>query len=77
MRPLQRVAEKYRAGELTDPGLLAAATPDYAMGCKRVMVSNDWYPTLMRPDVELVTGSAERITAGGVSAPTGRSGRPT
>ncbi len=76
MRPLQRVAEKYRADVLTDPGLLAAATPDYAMGCKRVMVSNDWYPTLMRPDVELVTGSAERITAGGVLGPDGEE-RPT
>ncbi|MGI9020214.1 MAG: flavin-containing monooxygenase [Solirubrobacterales bacterium] len=62
MSPLRRVADATRRKELTDPGILAKATPDYAIGCKRVMISNDWYPTLMRSDVELVTGSAERIT---------------
>ena len=36
-----------------DPELLAKATPDYEIGCKRVLVTDDWYPTLRRDDVEL------------------------
>ena len=36
------------------------------MGCKRVVFSNDWYPALARPDVELVTERIERIVPDGV-----------
>ena len=32
----------------------AAVVPDYPIGCKRILISNDWYPTLLRPDVEVV-----------------------
>jgi cation diffusion facilitator CzcD-associated flavoprotein CzcO len=32
----------------------AAVVPDYPVGCKRILISNDWYPTLMRPEVRLV-----------------------
>ncbi len=41
------------------------------MGCKRVLITSDWYPTLKRPDVDLHTGGVERITAGGVVGPDG------
>ena len=46
---------------ITDPELRARCVPDYVMGCKRVVFSNDWYPALARPDVELVTEPIERI----------------
>jgi len=36
------------------------------MGCKRVVFSNDWYPALTRPDVELVTDPIERVVPDGV-----------
>ncbi|HET9895959.1 MAG TPA: NAD(P)/FAD-dependent oxidoreductase [Streptosporangiaceae bacterium] len=52
--------------QITDPALRAKCVPDYVMGCKRVLFSNDWYPTLTRPNVDLVTTSIERIAAGGV-----------
>jgi cation diffusion facilitator CzcD-associated flavoprotein CzcO len=48
------------------PDLLAAATPDYEIGCKRVLITGDWYPTLMRADVELLAGAAARVTRNGV-----------
>ena len=35
--------------------------PDYTLGCKRILIAKDWYPTLMRPDVEVVCGGVERI----------------
>jgi cation diffusion facilitator CzcD-associated flavoprotein CzcO len=51
---------------ISDPELRARCIPDYVMGCKRVVFSNDWYPTLARPDVDLVTDPIERITPDGV-----------
>ena len=52
--------------QVTDPKLREKCLPDYVMGCKRVLFSNDWYPTLARPNVELVTDPIERIVPGGV-----------
>ena len=54
------------SSQITDPGLRAKCVPDYVMGCKRVLFSNDWYPALGRPNVDLVTEPIERIAAGGV-----------
>ena len=62
-----RLADRYRRSELgDDPELLAKATPDYEMGCKRVLITSDWYETLRRPDVELHGDGVERITRNGV-----------
>jgi cation diffusion facilitator CzcD-associated flavoprotein CzcO len=52
--------------QITDPELRARCVPDYVMGCKRVVFSNDWYPALARPNVELVTDRIERIVPDGV-----------
>jgi cation diffusion facilitator CzcD-associated flavoprotein CzcO len=38
-----------------------ALIPDYPFGCKRILISNDWYPTILRPDVTVVPGPVERI----------------
>ncbi|MCB8913081.1 NAD(P)/FAD-dependent oxidoreductase [Rhodococcus rhodochrous] len=51
-------ALEFLAEQVPDPGLRAKLTPDYDPGCKRRLVSDEWYPTLQRDDVELVT---ERI----------------
>ena len=51
---------------LKDAALLAKATPDHAPGCKRILVSDAWYPTLKRPNVALVTEPIERITPQGI-----------
>jgi cation diffusion facilitator CzcD-associated flavoprotein CzcO len=71
MRAMQRIADREREKVLTDPELRAKATPDTEMGCKRVLISNEWYPALMREDVELLSGGVERITPGGVVGPDG------
>ena len=62
--PMQLWRRQLKA--ITDPGLRERCIPDYVMGCKRVLFSNDWYPTLTRPDVELVTDPIERIVPDGV-----------
>ena len=58
--------------QISDPVLRSKCVPDYVMGCKRVLFSNDWYATLARPDVELVTEPIERIVAGGVTTADGQ-----
>ena len=66
-RLFRALADRERRTALgDDPELLAKATPDYDIGCKRILITSDWYPTLRRDDVELVTGGVERITADGV-----------
>ena len=52
--------------QISDPELRRRCVPGYVMGCKRVLFSNDWYPTLVRSNVELVTDPIERIVADGV-----------
>jgi cation diffusion facilitator CzcD-associated flavoprotein CzcO len=52
--------------QIADPALRARLTPDYPVGCKRIVISDDWYPTLTRDNVELVTSPLERVTADAV-----------
>ena len=63
--PMQQWRRQLHA-HITDPQLREKCIPDYVMGCKRVLFSNDWYPTLARPDVELVTDPIDRIVPDGV-----------
>jgi cation diffusion facilitator CzcD-associated flavoprotein CzcO len=52
--------------QVADPDLRARLTPDYELGCKRVLISNDFYPALQRDNVALVTEGVARITPDGV-----------
>ena len=52
--------------QVRDPDLRAALTPTYQLACKRVLISNDWYPALQRPHVDLVTSPVERIVPEGL-----------
>jgi cation diffusion facilitator CzcD-associated flavoprotein CzcO len=52
--------------QIDDPALAHALTPDYRIGCKRVLVSDDWFPTLNRPDVALETRPIARVVPDGV-----------
>jgi cation diffusion facilitator CzcD-associated flavoprotein CzcO len=47
--------------QVADPALVAALTPAYTFGCKRVLISNTWYPMFNRPNVELVTAGIREI----------------
>ena len=57
--PVQRIALRYIERQVADPELRARVTPDYTIGCKRILLSDDYYPALQRPNVDLIT---ERIT---------------
>ncbi len=55
MAPMQRMAVKHLESQVADPALRARLTPDYTIGCKRMLLSSTYYPALQRPNVELVT----------------------
>lgn len=58
--------------KVRDGGLRKRLTPGYTIGCKRMLLSNDWYDTLQRPDVELVDSGLASITPTGVVDAAGR-----
>lgn len=51
---------------IADPELRAKVTPDFELGCKRVLISNTYYPALAAENTELVTDPIARVTATGV-----------
>jgi len=51
---------------IKDPELRAKVTPRDEVGCKRVMLTDDWYPTLTKPGVELVTDRIAEVTPSGI-----------
>lgn len=65
-RRMTRVATEYLHAQVGDPVLRAKLTPDYPIGCKRILISDDYYQALVRPNVEVVCEPIERLTAGAV-----------
>ena len=61
MRALQRAAETHLRRSVPDPVLRARLRPTYTMGCKRIVVSNDYWPTLGRPNVDVVTAPIREV----------------
>ena len=57
---------KHLEAAISDPELRRKATPGYKMGCKRVLVSDEYYPALARPNVELVTDQITQLSATGI-----------
>jgi cation diffusion facilitator CzcD-associated flavoprotein CzcO len=74
--PLRRLWEAWLrrsiASRLKDPEKIAAATPDYALGCNRLLLSSDWYPTIARPDVDLIRAGVTAMTPEGIVTSDGR-----
>ena len=66
------VAKAQLRRQAPDPALRTALTPDFRIGCKRILLTNDWLPTLARQDVEVVTTALAEVTATGVRDRTGR-----
>jgi len=75
-KPLKAIAEKMSLQHLhagvKDPELRAKLTPKFQFGCKRVLVSDDYWPAFERPNVELVTEPISEIVSDGVRTADGR-----
>jgi cation diffusion facilitator CzcD-associated flavoprotein CzcO len=65
LRLVEKVARGHIAKQVPDPELRVKVTPDYTIGCKRILPSNHWYPALMRDNVELVTDGIAEIRPNG------------
>jgi cation diffusion facilitator CzcD-associated flavoprotein CzcO len=63
---VERMCRRSIEARVPDPELRARLIPDYLPGCKRILISDDYYETLLRDDVDLVTEGIERIEPGGV-----------
>ena len=61
-RPFRRLLNR----QVPDPVLRAKLTPDYQIGCKRILISNDFLPAMARPNVELVTTGIAKVTPNGI-----------
>jgi cation diffusion facilitator CzcD-associated flavoprotein CzcO len=62
----ERAARRHLREQVPDPELRAKLTPDYRIGCKRTLISNDYYPMLCQSNVEVVTDSIAAITPRGI-----------
>lgn len=68
--PGRKLGEMFRSGvrdgvvseRLPEPSVI----PDYPVGCKRILISSDWYPALRRPNVSVVNQQITRIDADAV-----------
>ncbi|HWT22832.1 MAG TPA: NAD(P)/FAD-dependent oxidoreductase [Solirubrobacteraceae bacterium] len=72
MGVLERAARGHIRRQVRDPALRRAVTPDYLIGCKRILPSNRWYPALTRPNVELIPEGLAAVTERGVVTEGGR-----
>jgi cation diffusion facilitator CzcD-associated flavoprotein CzcO len=69
---IARVAERHMREVVRDPKLQDALVPDYPVGGKRILISDDYYPTLNRENVEVVTAGIDHVEADAVVTRDGR-----
>jgi len=66
MRRGEQMAKKHLDSQVKDPELRVKLTPKYSMGCKRILLSNDYYPALTQQNVEVVTSGIRQVDETGV-----------
>jgi cation diffusion facilitator CzcD-associated flavoprotein CzcO len=58
---LKRTWRRHMERHVADHELRRTLTPDHPLGCKRILLSNDWYPAVARDDVEVVTEAIAEV----------------
>jgi len=71
LKAAQRIALRNLQRSVHDPDLRAKLTPDYVMGCKRILLSSDYYPALTRPNVEVVASGLAKVDGSTLTAQDG------
>lgn len=66
MQAFQKVAEFHIKRQVKDKRLREGVTPDYLIGCRRILISNDWYPALQADNCTLNTDGIRAITPTGI-----------
>ena len=65
-RLFENIARRNIKNGIKDPELRQKVTPDFQFGCKRMMISSDYYPTLERENVELLTSGIQEVKANSI-----------
>jgi cation diffusion facilitator CzcD-associated flavoprotein CzcO len=65
-QPAKLLALRNLERGIDDPDLRARLTPDFEIGCKRILLSNTYYPALAQPHVDLVTDPIAKVTGDAV-----------
>ena len=73
LKAAQRAALRHLARSIPDPRLRAKLTPDYVMGCKRILISSDFYPALREPNVQVVASGLAKVDGTALTAKDGTS----
>lgn len=71
LKAASRIALLHMARAIKDPELRRRLTPGYVMGCKRVLLSNDYYPALAQPNAEVLASGLASVEGGTVIAADG------
>ncbi len=69
---ISRLVKSYIKRSIPNEALRAKVTPDYQLGCKRILLSNDYYPALCRDNVELVTSPIATVHPSGIQTMDGQ-----
>jgi cation diffusion facilitator CzcD-associated flavoprotein CzcO len=66
LRAFRGISRRRINAAIADPELRRRVTPTDEIGCKRIMLTDDWYPTLTKPNVELIAQRIAEVTPGGI-----------
>ena len=72
MKYAQKLAEVFIRYQVKDKTIAKKLTPDYIMGCKRILVSNKYFPAFNRKNVELITDGIQELTADSIITQDGK-----
>lgn len=72
MEQFEDIARKFIKKSIADENLRATVTPTSRYGCKRGLVSDDFYPAIQRHDVELLAEGLASVRPGGITVSSGR-----
>ena len=72
LKVLELAAHAHLRKSVGDAELRERLTPDFRLGCKRILVSSDWYPALGQDNVEVVTEGIDEIRPSAVVTADGR-----
>jgi cation diffusion facilitator CzcD-associated flavoprotein CzcO len=68
---LERIPMTHMRRQVKDPELRRKLTPDYRIGCKRILPTDEWYPALAQPNVEVIAGGLTEVRPHSVVAEDG------
>ncbi len=69
---MEKLAESYMRTTVKDPKLQEALIPDYPIGGKRILISDDYYASLNRENVKVITGGIDHLEENAVATTDGR-----